>query len=59
MISLSFVVTLPIFMAAVAVFGFGLIRKDQRASEKTMTTGLVVGLLGVVVAAIIFIIFSF
>ena len=58
MISLSFVVTLPMFLAAIAVFGFGLIRKDQRASQKTMTTGFIVGLLGVVVAAILYGFFS-
>ena len=58
MISLSFVVTLPIFMAAIVVFGFGLIRKDEPASQKTMMTGLVVGLVGVVAAAIMFVFFS-
>lgn len=58
MISISFVVTLPIFIAAIVVFGIGLIRKNQRDSSKTMTAGLVVGLLGVVIAAIMFVFFS-
>ena len=58
MISISFVVTLPIFIAAIVVFGIGLIRKKQRDSAKTMTAGLVVGLLGVIIAAIMFIFFS-
>jgi len=58
MIDLSFVVSLPLFIIAVAIFGYGLIRNDERASQTTMSTGLGVGLLGVLVAAIMFVFFS-
>ena len=43
MISFSFVVTLPIFIAAIAVFGFGLVRKEQQSSRKIMSAGLIIG----------------
>lgn len=58
MISLSFIVTLPLFITAIAIFGYGLTRNDERASQMTMTIGFSVGLLGVVVAAIMFVFFS-
>ena len=58
MIDLSFVVSLPLFIIAVAIFGYGLIRNDERASRTAMSTGLGVGLLGVLVAAIMFVCFS-
>ena len=58
MISLSFIVTLPLFITAIAIFGYGLTRNDERASQMTMTIGFGVGLLGVVVAAIMFVFFS-
>ncbi len=58
MISFSFIVTLPLFITAIAIFGYGLTRNDERASQTTMTIGFGVGLLGVVVAAIMFVFFS-
>ncbi|MFQ6122121.1 MAG: hypothetical protein ACE5LA_03570 [Dehalococcoidales bacterium] len=58
MISLSFLVTLPLFIIAIVIFGYGLTREDERASQTTMTIGLGVGLLGVIVAAIMFGFFS-
>jgi len=54
MISLSFVVTLPLFITAIAIFGYGLTRNDERASQTTMMIGFGIGLLGVIVAAIMF-----
>ena len=58
MISLSFVATLPLFIAAIVIFGYGVARNDEQASRKTMSIGLGIGLVGVVVAAIMFIFFS-
>ena len=36
MISLSFIATLPLFIAAIVIFGYGVARRDQQASRKTM-----------------------
>jgi len=58
MISVSFIATLPLFLAAIAIFGYGVARSDEQASRKTMAVGLGVGLVGVVVAAITFGFFS-
>ena len=55
---MSFIVTLPLFITAIAIFGYGLTRNDERASQTTMTIGFGVGLLGVDVAAIMFVLFS-
>ncbi|MFC1987656.1 hypothetical protein ACFLVH_03850 [Chloroflexota bacterium] len=58
MISLSFVFSLPLFIAAIVIFGYGVSRNDEQASKRTMSIGLSVGLMGVVVAAIMFVFFS-
>ncbi|MFC2005590.1 hypothetical protein ACFLVG_01340 [Chloroflexota bacterium] len=58
MISLSFVTTLPIFIAAIAIFFCGVARSNEQASKRMMSAGLVVGLVGVIVAAIQFCVFS-
>ena len=58
MINLTFVITLPLFIAAIAIFFYGVARSDEQAGKKTMSTGLVVGLVGVIVAAIMFGVFS-
>jgi len=58
MIDLSFIASLPLFIIAVAIFGYGLIRNNERASQTAMSIGLSIGLLGVLVAAIMFVCFS-
>ncbi len=58
MISLSFLFSLPLFLASIVIFMFGVARKDKQASKKTMVAGLGVGLIGVVLAAVMFIFFS-
>lgn len=58
MISLSFLLSLPLFIASIAVFSYGVARKDKQASQKTMSIGLGIGLVGVVVAAIMFVFLS-
>lgn len=58
MICLSFLFSLPLFIAAIAIFGYGVARNDEQASRKTMTAGLGVGLVGVVMAAIMLVVFS-
>lgn len=58
MISLSFLVSLPLFIASIVVFGYGVARSDEQASQKTMSVGLGIGLVGVIVAAIMFGFFS-
>ena len=58
MISMSFVATLPLFIAAIVIFGYGVTRNDVQASKTTMSIGLSVGLVGVIIAAILFVFFS-
>ena len=58
MICMSFVVSLPLFMIAIGIFGYGVARSDERAGKTTMSIGLAVGLLGVLAAAIMFVFFS-
>ena len=58
MISLSFVVTLPLFIIAIGVFFYGLTRYNERACEATMSIGLGIGLVGVIAAAVMFAFFS-
>ena len=58
MINLTFVITLPLFIAAIAIFFYGVARSNEQASKKTMSAGLAVGLVGVIVAAILFGVFS-
>ncbi|MBU2608187.1 MAG: hypothetical protein KKF26_02605 [Chloroflexi bacterium] len=58
MISLSFLFSLPLFIAAIVIFGYGVARNDAQASKTTMSIGLSVGLVGVVMAAIMFVFFS-
>ena len=58
MISLSFLFSLPLFIAAMVIFGYGVSRNDEQASKTTMSIGLIVGLVGVVTAAIMYVFFS-
>jgi high-affinity Fe2+/Pb2+ permease len=55
--TLTFAISLPLFLIAAALFSYGLAQlarnEDERAS-RTMTIGFGIGLLGVVVAAIVF-----
>jgi hypothetical protein len=59
--TLSFLVSLPLFVIAAGTFCYGLVQlarnEDQRASN-WISVGFGVGLLGVVVAAIVFGFFS-
>ncbi|MFC2069529.1 hypothetical protein ACFLTP_11085 [Chloroflexota bacterium] len=58
MISFSFLFSLPLFIAAIVIFGYGVSRNSEQASNKTMSIGLIVGLVGVVTATIMFCFFS-
>jgi high-affinity Fe2+/Pb2+ permease len=59
--TLTFLVSLPLFLISAGIFCYGLVQlarnEDQRASN-WISAGFGVGLLGVVVAAIVFGFFS-
>ncbi len=58
MTSLSFLVTLPLFIIAIAVFFCGVTRHEERACARMMSAGLAIGLVGVIAAAVMFVFFS-
>ena len=58
MISMSFVATVPLFLAAIVIFGCGIARNNAKACTRTMSIGLAIGLVGVIIAAVLFVFFS-
>lgn len=52
----TFLVSLPLFLISIGILSYGLVRanQDDPRARDIMTIGLEVGLLGVVVAAIVF-----
>ena len=57
MYSLTFLVSLPLFVIAAVMFCYALARmarNDDQRARNIMTVGYGVGLLGVVVAAVVF-----
>jgi hypothetical protein len=58
--TLTFLVSLPLFLISAGIFGYALVqvRRDNPRARDTMTIGVEVGFLAVVVAAIVFSFFS-
>ena len=57
---LTFIVALVFFLAAAIIFLYGLMQlhHDDRRARSTISSGFMVGLAGVVIAAIIFGVFN-